>query len=167
MCTSYTTDMVRIRHTCSVPPLATPYPTDHRSHTGPVVRIGPHEVDVMDIPSVKQIHSVKTTYVKSSFYHELPGPGVVDLADCIDVEFHRRHRRLLQGPFAEHALGTFHPIVERRVQLAVQRMGDDMDARGVVDVFKWWMFMASDVIAELTFGESFRMLESGKVWSDT
>lgn len=117
----------------------------------------------MDIPSVKQIHTVKATYIKSNFYHELPGPGVVELVDSTDVEFHRRHRRLLQGPFSEHALHAFHHIVERRVQLAIQRMGDDMNTLGVVDVFKWWMFMASDVIAELTFGESFHMLESGKV----
>ncbi len=38
-----------------------------------------------------------------------------------------------------------------------------MKSRGVADVFKWWTFMATDVIGELSFGESFRMLEHGKV----
>lgn len=38
-----------------------------------------------------------------------------------------------------------------------------MKIRGAVDVYKWWMFMATDVIGELSFGESFRMLEYGKV----
>jgi hypothetical protein len=33
----------------------------------------------------------------------------------------------------------------------------------VADVFKWWLFMATDIIGELSFGESFRMLEAGKV----
>lgn len=32
---------------------------------GPIVRVGPNEVDVMDIPSAKEIHTVKATYTKS------------------------------------------------------------------------------------------------------
>lgn len=40
-----------------------------------------------------------------------------------------------------------------------------MQTRGVADVFKWFLFMATDVIGELTFGESFRMLELGEVSS--
>lgn len=38
-----------------------------------------------------------------------------------------------------------------------------MEARGAADVFKWWFFMATDIIGELTFGESFRTLEHGQV----
>ena len=39
----------------------------------------------------------------------------------------------------------------------------DLTAHGATDVFKWWLFMATDIIGELTFGDSFRMLEIGKV----
>lgn len=42
-------------------------------------------------------------------------------------------------------------------------MSEEMKSRGVADVFKWWTFMATDIIGELSFGESFRMLEHGKV----
>lgn len=38
-----------------------------------------------------------------------------------------------------------------------------MGRRGAADVFKWWLFMATDVIGELSFGESFRVLEAGEV----
>ncbi|KAJ5514962.1 hypothetical protein N7463_004514 [Penicillium fimorum] len=38
----------------------------------------------------------------------------------------------------------------------------DLMASGFTDVFKWWLFMATDIIGEPTFGESFRMLETGK-----
>lgn len=48
--------------------------------------------------------------------------------------------------------------------LAVDRMKEEMKSRGATDVFKWFLFMATDVIGELTFGESFRMLELGEVW---
>lgn len=47
--------------------------------------------------------------------------------------------------------------------MAVDRIAEEMGKRGVADVFKWWLFMATDVIGELSFGESFRMLEAGEV----
>jgi hypothetical protein len=49
--------------------------------------------------------------------------------------------------------------------MAVDRIAEEMGKRGVADVFKWWLFMATDVIGELSFGESFRMLEAGEVIS--
>lgn len=117
----------------------------------------------MDVPSAKEIHTVKATYVKGPFYTHFSPAGSEDLVNTRDIHFHRRHRRLLQGPFSETALKAFHPIVEQRVRLAIQRMGEEMATRGVADVFKWFLFMATDVIGELSFGESFRMLELGKV----
>ncbi|ROW00029.1 hypothetical protein VPNG_08373 [Cytospora leucostoma] len=129
---------------------------------GPIVRIGPNEVDVMDLRGIKEIHSVKATYVKTPYYETFGPPGMLNLFNTQDVNFHRRHRRLLQGPFSEAQLKAFHPTVEHRVRLAVQRMGEEVETRRVADVFKWWMFMATDVIGELTFGESFRMLELGQ-----
>lgn len=51
-----------------------------------------------------------------------------------------------------------------RVCLAISRIAEEMERRGAADVFKWWLFMATDIIGELSFGDSFRMLESGKVF---
>lgn len=47
--------------------------------------------------------------------------------------------------------------------MAINKITMDLKAHGVTDVFKWWLFMATDIIGELTFGDSFRMLEIGKV----
>lgn len=46
-------------------------------------------------------------------------------------------------------------------------MGEEMKARGAADIFKWWLFMASDIIGELSFGESFHALEQGEVSGGT
>lgn len=45
-------------------------------------------------------------------------------------------------------------------------MHDEMKSRGAADVYKWWNFMTADITGELTFGESFRMLEKGEVGSN-
>ncbi|KUI55449.1 hypothetical protein VP1G_02774 [Cytospora mali] len=129
---------------------------------GPVVRLSPYEVDLIDIPAVKEIHAVKATYVKAPFYKEVSGPGVEDMFNTTDVQFHRRHRRLLGGPFSESSLKIFHPVVERRIDLTMQRIAEESATRGAADIFKWFLFMATDIIGELTFGESFKMTESGK-----
>lgn len=90
-----------------------------------------------------------------------------NLFTTVDVEFHRRHRRLLSGSLSETSLKAVHPIVEQRVELAIERMKQEMQTRGAADVFKWFLFMATDVIGELTFGESFRMLERGEASSNS
>lgn len=57
----------------------------------------------------------------------------------------------------------FETLVFGRVQLAVEKMEGEIRTRGAADVFKWWLFMATDIIGELSFGESFHMLEAGRV----
>lgn len=47
--------------------------------------------------------------------------------------------------------------------MAIEKIGLDMKQYGAVNVMKWFMFFSTDVIGELTFGESFRMLEQGTV----
>lgn len=130
---------------------------------GPIVRIAPNEVDVMDVTAAKQIHTVKERYLKAPFYKDISAPGVQNVFMTKDIYFHRRHRRLLQAPFSDASLQTFQPTIQQRIRLAMQRMAEESDTRGAADVFKWWMFMATDIIGELSFGESFRTLEKGKV----
>jgi hypothetical protein len=54
-------------------------------------------------------------------------------------------------------------LIAEKINLTVTRICQEMESRGVADVFKWWLFMTTDIIGELSFGQSFGMLESGKV----
>ncbi|KAK3694514.1 cytochrome P450 [Podospora appendiculata] len=136
----------------------------HHLHArfGPVVRISPHEADLCDVNAKRQIYSTKGTFVKSSFYKLLVGNAGESVFTARDVDIHRKYRRMLSQPLSESSLKTVEPIVRSRVDLAIQRMGEVMQTQGVVDVFQWAFFMATDVIGELTFGESFRTLEKGE-----
>jgi cytochrome P450 len=130
---------------------------------GPIVRIGPNEVDISQISAVKEIHSVKGGYKKSPFY-ELLVPGTTNVFNSTDTEFHRRHRRILSSPLSESSIKTVESAVDQKVKLVISKMAEEMAARQVIDVAKMWLFMATDIISELSFGESFGMLEAGKVW---
>lgn len=129
---------------------------------GAVVRLGPEEVDICNLDAVKELHRARGRFLKSrQFYSNLtPNENVFSTTDPV---FHSAHRRLLANPISDSSLTRFEPIIAGRVRLAVDRMSKELDSRGVIDVFKWWLFMATDIIGELSFGESFRMLESGEV----
>lgn len=66
----------------------------------------------------------------------------------------------------ESSVKSVEPVVRSHVDFAIRRIGEEMGKRGAADVYKWWMFMATDIIGTLTFGESFRTLDQGRVrWS--
>lgn len=127
---------------------------------GPIVRIGPDEASIMDTAAAQVIYSVKGEYHKSTFYQKLV-PDVQSVFSTIRVDVHRRMRRLLSSSLSETGLKVHRAAVDRKARLAVQRMGEEMERRGATDVFHWSLSMATDVIGELSFGESFRTLETG------
>jgi cytochrome P450 len=112
--------------------------------------------------AVKEIHRVKHGYRKAPFYKNLV-PNTNNLFNTLDVEFHRHHRRLLSSPLSESSLKAVEPTVDAYVKMAIDSMKREMDERGAADVAKFWLFMATDVIVELSFGESFGILKQGKV----
>ncbi|KKK14137.1 hypothetical protein P175DRAFT_0512102 [Aspergillus ochraceoroseus IBT 24754] len=129
---------------------------------GPLVRISPTEVDVADVNAVREIHKVGGRYWKSEWYRRVVPVGVENIFSSVDPQIHAVHRRLLSAPIAEANLKQFEPIIDERIQLTIRKIKDELHTRGAADVFKWFNFMSTDIVGELTFGESFRMLEYGK-----
>jgi cytochrome P450 len=132
-------------------------------NVGPVVRLSPNEIDISDLKAVRQIHQTGSGFLKASWYQKLSPPGVENLFVTTNPQFHSRHRRLLSTPLSDSSLRLAEPLIDSRVQLTIQRMREQMDTNGVVDVYEWWVFMSTDIIGELSFGESFELLENGKV----
>jgi Cytochrome P450 len=128
---------------------------------GAIVRVTPDEVDVSDITTAHEIHRVGTKFYKSQFYRRL-GP-IENLFTTINPKFHSNRRRLLSPFFAESSISKLEPIVMDKVKLTVQKIGVEIQTQGYADVFKWWTLMAMDTIGELSFGESFGLVEAGEV----
>ncbi|KAI4859602.1 putative cytochrome P450 [Hypoxylon rubiginosum] len=126
---------------------------------GPIVRISPLEVSVAEPSATQQIYAVKGEFLKSPWYNYFI-PGLQNVFSTTDVNYHRRHRRLLASEISESGLVAHRPAVESKVRLTIERMAEEMEERGVADVYRWCLYMATDVIGELSFGSSFRMLET-------
>ncbi|KAL6697300.1 cytochrome P450 [Trichoderma pleuroticola] len=109
----------------------------------PLVRFTPNEVSVTNIESVKKIHNARETYRKTSWYGDLL-------------------RWLPSGAMSETSLQIAFSQVQSKIDLAIQRMGEEMGSRGAANAIEWFLFMATDIIGELSFGDSFRTLEIGE-----
>ena len=112
---------------------------------------------------VKKIYNIHTGYAKSSWYLNFVSGGAETIFTTTKIDLHRKYRRLLSAPISESSLQVHSSQVHSRADLAIQKMREEMSTRGVADIAKWWLFMATDIIGELTFGESFQTLEQGKV----
>ncbi|KAL9629787.1 MAG: hypothetical protein Q9204_005077 [Flavoplaca sp. TL-2023a] len=127
---------------------------------GPVVRLGPKDVDVSHCDVVREIHRVRNPFIKSSFY--ATGGRFQSIFSTRDPDFHSKRRRLFGPYFTENSLSSFEPIAANLIRLTVRGMIEESKRSGCVDILKWWTLMAMDVIAELSFGESLDMVRSGE-----
>lgn len=136
----------------------------HAQHAryGPVVRLSPNEAAVCDLEATKDIHGISSGFLKSQWYMIIdndPYPGV--FAE-VDPKKHGERRRLLGSGFSKSNIMKWEPFVRQQIDLATEKMKGEEHAEGKVDILKWWTFLATDIIGELSFGSSFRMLEQGK-----
>ncbi|KAK5656798.1 hypothetical protein OQA88_4346 [Cercophora sp. LCS_1] len=135
---------------------------DASADSRPIVRLSPTEVDVSDSASAKEIHKVASRFLKGRFYQHIGHRSPKTLFSSTDPQFHAYRRRLLGGPMSEASIRQYEPIVAETIRLCVSQMAEEAKQRGCIDVFKWWCFLATDTIGELSFGESFRMIEKGE-----
>ncbi|KAK7906506.1 cytochrome P450 [Apiospora marii] len=128
---------------------------------GPIVRTSPHEADISDPHAVQAIYRIKGEFLKSPWYDSLV-LGAPNVFNATDPNLHRRRRRLLSQPLSESGLRSLIPIIDGKIQKAIDRMAWEMNERGAADMYKWWLFMATDIIGALSFGDCFRMLDKGE-----
>jgi len=130
---------------------------------GSVIRIGPDEVAVSDLEGFSNIHKIGGGFLKSPWYDTIIQGGEPGLFALRDPILHAARRRLFAQAFSNSALQrNWGQEIQQKARLAVARIKADALATEA-DILKWWTLMATDVVAHLAFGESFNMLELGKV----
>lgn len=117
----------------------------------------------MDVAAVQTIYDTRETFTKTKWYRKLAAVNEPVMFSITDLGVHRRLRRMLGPAMSESSLKLLTPIIETLIETYIQRVKDDFKTQGVVDVYKWNLFLATDVVGELTFGRSFRMLQLGQV----
>ncbi|KAK6610256.1 cytochrome P450 [Botrytis cinerea] len=140
--------------------------TGHRLHYihylhqtyGHIVLIAPTEVSCSSIPSFKTIHRISKPFLKSPWYQNFVSEpeGAFSM---IDPKEHGIRRKLFAHAFSKSSLRTnWENEVREKASMVVKKIKRDA-LIGEVDILKFFMFMATDVIGHLSFGKSFGTLE--------
>ena len=131
---------------------------------GSCVRIAPNEVAISSPAGFSQIHKISSGFTKSQWYADLVGFERPTLFTMVDSRAHGVRRKLLARAFSMTYLRQhWERVVKEKVALAVSKLREESEKEGRTDVLKWWTLMATDVATHLMFGDSFRMIEKGKV----
>ena len=102
-------------------------------------------------------------YRKSGWYSKLTTSADENIFNIVEPKAHQERLRYLAPLLSENSLKELEPVVSANVELTNRKIQERIDTEGSVDLLKWFFFMATDIIGELSFGESFRMTEYGKV----
>ncbi|KAI0197645.1 isotrichodermin C-15 hydroxylase [Astrocystis sublimbata] len=127
--------------------------------------------------SIKELHD-KYGQVSSGQNGNLPkdpkfyvvAPNSHDTISSAGDADHRRLRRVQAHAFSEKAISLQEPYLQQYTELFVARVRDTASQNGgIFDIAKWLNFLTTDVIGDLSFGESFGGLDAGKLdpWLDT
>ncbi|KAF3919628.1 hypothetical protein ABW20_dc0104592 [Dactylellina cionopaga] len=130
-----------------------------RNVKGPYVRIGPNEVSVSDLESVKKIHSAYDPYLKSGSYKKLGG-GLSSIFFITDPETYKTRRMAYGNSFSNSNLSKMEPVVRKYVNICVAKIKREFDNGGTPDILKWVQFMSTDIIGEISYGQNFGMLKN-------
>ena len=136
----------------------------HLVYASPVVRISPTELSFISSEAWQDMYSYRpghTPFEKDLRVYGKPPNGVHSLLTAPRGD-HTRIRRILDHAFSDKAYKEQQPIVVSYIDNLIKRLSEQIQCqkRGEVDLVKWYNWMSFDVIGDLSFGQSFKCLET-------
>ena len=135
---------------------------------GDVVRVGPNELSYASVSSWKAIYghamAEKSTLIKSDFYNVVAaGFRSPCIATVRDPKRHGLMRKNLSNAFSARALSEQEDVAGGVIDRFVEKIGylGGRETEGL-NITKWYVMVAFDILGEMAFGESFGCIEAGK-----
>ena len=131
---------------------------------GPIVRIAPNELSFSSAQSWQDIYGTRPGHdlcIKSAFYQA--GDFASQASSVVteqDPAKHKEMRKYFSNSFSEKALKKQEYLVNDIIDRFIRSIGSQ---QGVIDMTVWFNLLTFDIIGELSFGESFRGVDTGKV----
>lgn len=135
-------------------------------YLGPIVRTAPNELSFNSAQSWKDIYDFRQghmTFIKSEFYD---GGSFADRCGSIvserDPQVHGVMRKYLSHAFSQRSLTEQESLISKNVDAFIRRIGED-GAQGM-DIIMAFTIMSFDIIGDLGFGETFKGIESSRIF---
>lgn len=128
---------------------------------GPVVRVGPDRLTLDGSIGWPQVYARRSGGQRE--YEKAPrifAPGSEESIIASQHDVHRRQRRQLGHAFSDAAMYEQEATINHYIQLLVRRVEEHAVEGKTMNIVQWLNFTTFDIIGDLTFGDSFRSLES-------
>ncbi|KAI1420526.1 cytochrome P450 [Xylaria sp. FL1777] len=132
----------------------------HRRH-GPVVRIGPNELSVIDPEAFLQIYRVNGAYSKSASYSVVKGARPFDLAGERSEKIHSAQRRLVARAYSMESTMHLEKQVDELITPLLKKFDDVAFSKHTIDLGYWLQLFAFDVIGAVSFSKPYGFVSSG------
>ena len=136
---------------------------------GSVVRLASDEVSFVDAQAWTDIYGLHHggKFPKNPIWLRQAINGAQSIISAPDPD-HTRFRRILSNAFTDKTLKEQTPIIESYVNLLISQLREKSASNTPVDLKDYFTYTAFDIMGELSFGESFHCLESGRYhpWVD-
>ena len=138
--------------------------TWHELHQkyGPVVRIAPDELSYNTAGAWRDIYGYRPADSQMNKDPNFFGPPRFGAPSIIDSNYtdHSRFRRLLSHAFSDRALREQEPLLQRYINLLIQRLHERCsNGAEPLDMVKWYNWTTFDIIGDLAFGDAFGCLK--------
>lgn len=111
----------------------------HAQH-GPLIRTGPNEISVADLPAIKKIYGAGTKFRKSDWYSVWQGHRKFDLFAERNERIHGEQRRLVSRAYSMESLRDLEVYVDNAIKLFLRCMEERTGQ--VVDMGNWVQLFA-------------------------
>ncbi|KAF2458278.1 putative cytochrome P450 [Lineolata rhizophorae] len=128
----------------------------HRKY-GPIVRIGPNELHILDPGYYNTLYSMTNRIDKYDWFYSMMGNPEAMFA-TIRAETHKARRGAVAPFFSMRAVTAFYPHVQGGVTRLVNRMEECAKRGEPIPLFYAYRCLTVDIISEYVFGGQFGLL---------
>jgi cytochrome P450 len=136
---------------------------------GPIVRIAPNELSYADGAAWRDIYGNRPghqPFPRNPTWFKKRYPEEPHSIMGFDEEAHTKTRRAFANSFSEKSLRDQAPVIEGYLDIFMNQMRAPTSGRQwkekVVDLNTWYNYLTFDISGDLSFGESFDCLKTGK-----
>lgn len=136
---------------------------------GPVVRIAPNELSYADAAAWKDIYGNRPghqPFERNRTWFKKMSSGESHSIMGYNEEAHARQKRAFANSFSEKSLREQSPIIEGYLDRLITKLRAPLQgsqwSQSTFDLCQWFTFLMFDISGDLSFGESFECVSTGK-----
>ncbi|TGJ83733.1 hypothetical protein E0Z10_g5027 [Xylaria hypoxylon] len=127
---------------------------------GPVVRVSPDRVHVNDPEFFHEVYSSGSKYMKDPAFFQTSGGIAEALPAIVDVEYHKRRRKMINNLFSVPSMEALSHIVLEVVDSALRKAKEHYDAKKPLDIQRLYTGITIDTIMKVLCDRSLNLIEA-------